>query len=133
MRVGIVGTGLATIVGVSLGGLLALAVARDHPECVRRVVTLASPFCLPTASSIEPLIRLSALLYPPALDMASLRLPLPVPTTAVYTCDDGIVAWQSCSREEPNCRPVEVRGAHVTICRNPVVLRTLAQALALAA
>ena len=47
----------ASLVGVSLGGVLARALANAHPDRVRRVITVCSPFRLPTASPLEPIGR----------------------------------------------------------------------------
>jgi pimeloyl-ACP methyl ester carboxylesterase len=52
-----------SVVGVSLGGLLARDLAYDCAEEIRQVVTLASPFRLPTATTIEPLFHFCALFY----------------------------------------------------------------------
>jgi hypothetical protein len=93
-------------------------------------VTLASPFRLPTASGFEPLIRLCSLFYSRDLQLARLAAPLPMPSTAFYTRDDGVVAWQSCLSEEPGCANIGVTGAHMTICRNPAVLSRLVRILA---
>ena len=41
----------ASFVGVSLGGVLARALTNAHPDRVRRVITVCSPFRLPTAKS----------------------------------------------------------------------------------
>ncbi|WP_044560305.1 hypothetical protein [Azospirillum sp. B4] len=118
------------LVGISMGGLLARDLARDRPDQVRRVVTIGSPVRLPTATPLEPLIRLCARHYPGDLDPAHLSSPLPMPTIAIYSRDDGVVAWQSCWVPEPLGRVVAVDGAHVTMPRNPDVLRALAEALA---
>jgi pimeloyl-ACP methyl ester carboxylesterase len=118
-----------SLIGVSLGGLMARDLAYDHPDDVRDVITLASPYTLPTASTIEPLIRLVACFYRPAIDIARLASPLPVRSTALFTRDDGLVAWESCRREEENCSTVEFAGRHLTVCRNPEVLRAVATAL----
>jgi pimeloyl-ACP methyl ester carboxylesterase len=118
-----------SVVGLSLGGVLVRDLAYDCPNDIRQVITIASPFNLPTAAAIEPLIRLTACFYRPALDVARLATPLPVPSTAIFTRDDGIVAPESCRRDEPGCESVEVRGPHLTICRNPDVLRAVAMRL----
>jgi hypothetical protein len=49
---------------------------------------------------------------------------------AVFTRGDGLVAWQSCASDDPDCISAEVTGSHVTICRNPEVLRLVAGRLA---
>src|SRR6202030_3531545 len=70
--------GPISVIGVSLGGLLVRDLACDCPADIRHVITLASPFHLPTASTIEPLVRLAARLYAPDLDFRRLSSPLPV-------------------------------------------------------
>ncbi len=55
---------------------------------------------------------------------------LPMPSTAFFTRDDGVVAWESCQSDDPDCANIEVTGHHMTICRNPAVLTQLVQALA---
>ena len=118
-----------SLIGVSLGGLMARELAYDHPNDVRDVITLASPYKLPTAITIEPLIRLAACFYDPAIDLDRLASPLPVRSTAIFTRDDGLVAWESCRRQEENSSSIEVTGPHLTICRNPDVLRVVAATL----
>ncbi|MDE1145596.1 MAG: hypothetical protein PW843_03110 [Azospirillaceae bacterium] len=122
--------GPVDVVGISMGGLLARDLALDRPHQIRRVVTVGSPVRLPTASPLEPLIRLCARHYAGDLAPERLAQPLPMPSTAIYSRDDGVVAWQSCWVPEPLGQVVAVEGPHVTMCRNPEVLRALAQALA---
>lgn len=122
--------GPITVIGVSLGGVLARDLACDHPEDIREVITLVSPFHLPTASTIEPLVHLCAHFYSPDLDPGRIARPLSVPALAIYTRDDGMVAWQSCAPKNGECAGLEVTGAHVTICRNPDVLRLLVTRMA---
>jgi len=89
-----------SLVGHSLGGVLARALAAEHPELVRQVVTVCSPFRLPTASRWRLLY--SALSYwhiEDATLISRLAEPPPVPTTAIYSPQDGAVAWQSCIDE----------------------------------
>jgi hypothetical protein len=122
--------GPITVIGVSLGGLLARDLACDHPEDIREVITLASPFRLPTASTIEPLFHLCARFYGARIEPRRISNPLPVPALAIYTRSDGVVAWQSCRSDDDHCEAVEVSGAHVTICQNPNVLLLLAMHMA---
>jgi len=119
-----------SVIGVSLGGLFARNLAFEHPRDIRQVVTLVSPYRLPTASTIEPLVRLCAPFFSDEIDVRRLATQLPVPSTAVYTREDGLVAWQTCRSEEANGQSVEVKGKHVTICRNPATLRTVGRRLA---
>ncbi len=122
--------GPISLIGVSLGGLLARDLAYDHAADIRQVITLVSPFRLPTASTIEPAVHLLAPFFSPAIDIARLATPLPVPATAVFTRTDGLVAWESCRGDDANCLSLEVEGKHVTICRNPAALRIVARRLA---
>jgi pimeloyl-ACP methyl ester carboxylesterase len=122
----------ATLVGVSLGGVLARALANAHPERVRRVITVCSPFRLPTASPLEPIYRALAPLHSGEhLLLPQLTAPPPVPTVAIYTPRDGVVAWRSCI-DEPgaNRENVAIDGAHTTMLANPRALRVIAERLA---
>ena len=122
--------GPISVIGVSLGGLLVRDLAHDCPDDIRHVVTLVSPFRLPTASTIEPLVRLCTPFYSRDIDVARLARPLPVPSTAVFSRQDGIVAWESCTSDEAHGVAVEVSGPHMTICRNPDALLAVAKRLA---
>ncbi len=53
-----------------------------------------------------------------------------MPCTAIFTREDGIVAWQ-CSQEEegPMTENVEVQGTHVGLPWNPLVLAAIAERL----
>ncbi len=123
--------GPISVIGVSLGGILARDLAYDRPVDIRCVITIASPFRLPTASTLEPLVQLCTPLYSTSIDPKRLASPLPVPSLAIYTKEDGLVAWQTCSLDGENAMAVEVRGTHVTMCRNPEVMRLVAQRLAM--
>jgi pimeloyl-ACP methyl ester carboxylesterase len=118
-----------SVIGLSLGGLLARDLAYDAPDDIRQVITIASPISLPTASPAEPAIRLAACFYRPAIDVSRLATPLPVPSCAIFTRDDGTVAWESCRSRDPNCLNIEASGPHSSIQRNPDVLRAVAMRL----
>ena len=120
--------GPVALVGISMGGVLARNLAYDRPGSISHVVTVASPVRLPATTSIGPLIRLCAPRYSRDVDVARLRLPLPVPSTMICTRDDGIVDPASCWTV--GGRVIHVDGPHVTICRNPDALRAIVTALA---
>lgn len=117
------------VVGVSLGGVLARDLAYDRAADISHVVTLVSPFRLPTASTLAPLVRVSALFFSRDIDVARLATPLPVPSTAIYTREDGIVAWQTCRSDEEGCTSIEVPGPHLMVCRTPEALSAVVESL----
>ena len=99
-----------SLVGWSLGGLYASALAAKRPEAVRSVITLGSP-----------------LHHPHATDR-----PTPaVPTTSIYSRSDEIVPWR-CSVETEGDRSenVEVVGSHLGLGFNPAVLFAVSDRLA---
>jgi pimeloyl-ACP methyl ester carboxylesterase len=119
-----------SVIGVSLGGLLARDLAYDFPADIRQVITLASPFNLPTLSTLSPVVRLCAPFYTSEVDIARLAQPLPVPASALYTREDAVVAWESCYCDKDSA--IDVGGPHILICRNPTALRAVAERLAAA-
>jgi pimeloyl-ACP methyl ester carboxylesterase len=122
----------ASLVGYSLGGVLARALANAHPERVRRVITVCSPFRLPTASPLEPIYRALAPLHSGERPLlAQLTAPPPVPTVAIYTPNDGVVAWRSCIDEPgPERENIAIDCPHTTMLANPRALRVIAERLA---
>jgi hypothetical protein len=98
-----------SLVGWSLGGVYARALARRSPRSVRLVVTLGSP------------IR----------DSALSRGGLLVPATSIYSRTDGVVPYQySLESPGPQRENVEVRGSHLGLGHNPAVLWAVADRLA---
>ncbi len=100
--------GTVALVGISMGDILARNVAYDRPDLIRHVITVASPFRLPTASTLEPLVRLFAGRYSRDMDVARMGRKLPVPSTMIYTRDDGVVSPDSCWVDEPDGQVVEL-------------------------
>jgi hypothetical protein len=124
-----------SLVGWSLGGIYARELARAHPEDVRQVITLATPFRDISASHAARLVPLRPGGRPlgQAHDLrAWLRRPLPVPTTSIYSRSDGIVAWRSCLEEEgPERENVEVACSHTGMGFHPDALAVIADRMAL--
>jgi hypothetical protein len=55
----------------------------------------------------------------------------PVPSTAIYSKTDGIVAWQSCIEPEAETTDnIEVSGSHCGLGVNGIVLYAVAERLA---
>jgi len=122
-----------SLVGHSLGGAIARELAKKRPDAVRQLITLASPIRLPTASPMEPIYRLLSHWHSASSRglYAALNEPAAVPTTAIYTRSDGIVAWQSCLEVDgPQLESIEVAGPHSTMARNPIAWRIVADRLA---
>ena len=123
-----------TLIGWSLGGVFVRELARAQPEQVRRVITMGSPINGdPEANNMMPLFRLANRGRAPKMDREGFerrKLAPPVPCTAIYSRDDGIVAWQASLEESaPNTENIEVRGTHFGLVTNLQVLRVLAEVL----
>ena len=137
-----------TIVGHSLGGLMARGLAGRRPDLVDGIVTLGSPILAPGAT--HPIL-LFDLMVLTRLQRAGLgrmmgedctsgdcarqsweqsRVPLAtgVAFTSVFSRRDGIVDWRSCL--DPQAKTVEVRTSHLGMAFDPVVLDVVADALA---
>lgn len=127
--------GPVSLIGWSLGGVFVRELARHQPQRVRRLFTLGSPINLrPDANNMMALFRLMNPGRPMNLDLDGFRrriTPPPVPCTAIYTREDGIVAWPCCLEpESDHTENVEVRGSHLGLPYNPAVIRVIAERLA---
>ncbi len=124
-----------SLVGWSLGGLLARELAKLHPEMVRQVISLGSP--LTADRGISKVRRLFEALNGTVpevqrrgqfLDIGS---PPPVPSTSVFTKGDGVVQWRGSIQPEGFEREnVEVRASHIGLGVNPSVMWLIANRLA---
>ena len=123
-----------SLVGWSRGGIIAREATRLAPEAVRMVITLGSPFAVPAATNVMSAWRLitgEKFLAPSAEQVRQLALPLPVPSTSIYSRTDGVCAWQACLEVEgPQRENVEVRGAHIGLGFNPSAFWVIADRLA---
>lgn len=125
-----------SLVGWSLGGIYARELAKLHPECVRCVITLGTPFSgAPQSTNAWRLFRLTSGRDIHA-ETGRFDLPAapPVPTTSIFSRTDGIVAWQgSLQRPEvgnPCTENIEVIASHLGIGMNPSALWAVADRLA---
>jgi hypothetical protein len=124
-----------SMIGHSLGGIYAREIARASPERVRRVITVGSPFGGDLKSNVVwPLYesvtgtRINSI-SPDVLDR--MNEPLPVPSTAIYSRSDGVVAWHSCIDEDaPQAENVKVPGSHIGLLHNAATLYVIADRLA---
>ena len=123
-----------SLIGWSLGGIYARELARAHPDAVRSVITLGTPFRDISATHATRLvpIRPGGRSLRDAHDLrAYLRTPVPVPTTSIFSKTDGIVHWQSCLEAEgPERENVEVACSHTGMGFHAEVLAVVADRLA---
>lgn len=125
-----------SIVGWSLGGLMAKILAGRRPDLVRQIITLGSPLSgSPKSSNVWRLYegltgdRVDGENSKRHLDAA--QTPPLMPSTAIYTKADGIVAWRNCMLAPHDLTDnIEVRGSHCGLGVNPVVLYAVADRLA---
>jgi triacylglycerol lipase len=136
------------VIGHSLGGVLARAVASQMAPMVASVTTLSSPFqgvaahpsVLRVANAIRSRIldRHGEKVMPSCytagctcrfLESLEGTLPKRVHQTAIYTKSDGIVDWQVCITGNPEM-DFEVPGTHIGMVFNPIVLDIVAHRLA---
>ena len=128
-----------TLVGHSLGGLLARSAAGQMPDDVAQLVTMGTPFrrlmAHPTVFGlIKRFLRRSRRSGgQPCLKVfhAGLKecLPQPVPHTAICSGTDPIVGWDDCSGVAPG-KTIAVASTHVGMPVSPAVYREVAIALA---
>jgi pimeloyl-ACP methyl ester carboxylesterase len=128
-----------SLVGQSLGGVFARRIAHQFPEAVRCVVTLGSPFAATESGTTNPAVeklfkKLSGLTVEELRAQApdsSTQEPLPMPSTAVFSKEDGVVAWQTCIEAENEISEnIRILGSHSGMAMNPNVLRIVADRLA---
>lgn len=132
-----------TLIGHSLGGLLARTAAARRPDRVSAVITMGSPFRRLSAHPlILSLIRLArgrsiqrhfsdgeGCCECSFVESLSRPLPTTVATASIYSRTDPVVDWRDCLDEDPT-RNVEVRSTHIGLAASPAVYRHIAGLLA---
>ena len=138
------------LIGHSLGGIIARAIASQRADVVASVITLASPFrgavIHPTVRRAVDTVRKQILTdYGQAVlptcytgrctcdFLASLRrkLTCSVLQTAIYTRSDGIADWRYCTTGNTE-NDFEVRGTHIGLAFNAAAYNIIAKRLAMA-
>lgn len=123
-----------SLVGWSLGGVLAREVARRRPDAVRRVITYGTPVVGgPRFTAVARAYGGEASV---AADAVARRLdagsPIQVPLHVLFSRRDGIVSWQAClDRSSPYAEHLEVSSTHIGMGVDPDVWRLVAERLAL--
>ena len=125
-----------SLIGWSLGGIYARQIAKAHASRVRQVITLGSPFAGITqpnnASWLYDLVRdLDKTRKKYSHILADLPKPAPLPSTAIYSKEDGIVPWQVCMEleEDATHQNIEVKAPHLALALHPEVLKIIADRL----
>jgi pimeloyl-ACP methyl ester carboxylesterase len=136
-----------TIVGHSLGGMLARGLASRRPDLIEGIVSMGSPVLAPGAVhkvlawDAEMLARLTRAGFRgmmssdcfggecARLSFEESKLPIDpdLAFTAIYSKRDGIVDWRACL--DPAAEHVEVRTSHVGMAVDPVVMDHVLTAL----
>ncbi|MCW3847247.1 alpha/beta hydrolase [Sphingomonas sp. LB-2] len=122
-----------TLIGVSLGGIMARIVAHRRPDLVREVITVSAPYAgPPTATNVWMAFELltgekigDATVKANAAEAAAPPL---VPTTAIWSRSDGLVNGLICHDE--HCRSVEIQSSHLGVQLKPATLLAIADVLA---
>ncbi len=136
-----------SLVGHSLGGLLARGIAARRPDLVDGIVTLGSPLLAPGAIHSVLAFDLAVVI---ALRRAGLGqmmgedctsgdcarlsweqaredLDPSVDFTSVFSRRDGVIDWRGCL--DPGARTVEVRTSHLGMAVDPVVFDVVTERL----
>jgi pimeloyl-ACP methyl ester carboxylesterase len=137
-----------TIVGHSLGGLLARGIAARRPDLIDGIVTLGSPILAPGAAHPILLFDLSLVVALRRAGLGSMmgadctsgecarlsweqsqaKLDRSVAFTSVYSRRDGVIDWRSCL--DPAAKTVEVSTSHLGMALDPVVYDIIGRTLA---
>ncbi len=138
------------LIGHSLGGIIARAIAGQRSDAVASVITLAAPFRgavihRTVARAVESVRKHILTEHGPGVlptcytgrctcdFLSSLRRKLTgaVQQTAIYTRSDGIADWRYCTTGDP-ANDFEVPGTHIGLAFNASAYRIIATRLALA-
>ena len=138
------------LIGHSLGGIIARAIAAQRPTDIASVITLGAPFrgtvahrsILRAADMVRHRIlkKHGAAVLPGCytghctcdfLESLSTAMPASVLESAIYTEADGVVDWRYCGTDHPES-DFSVSGTHIGLAFNPAAYSIIAARLALA-
>lgn len=123
-----------TLVGWSLGGVIAREVARLMPDAVREVITMGTP----VEGGPKYTIAADRFASDNNIDLDAFEQhvhrvnseTLTQPLTVIYSKSDGVVGWRAAiDRYNPHARHVRVRGSHLGLGTNPRVWNEIAKTL----
>ena len=114
----------ASLIGWSLGGMLAHDIACRRPAAVDRLITLGSPLYStdPSQSRGSPFYDEYAAAHLPEYSRDSWRPPrsLSMPATSIFSKADGVVRWQTCLHPQgPLTENIEVYSSHCGLGFHP--------------
>lgn len=125
-----------SLVGWSLGGVFARQLAKERSEIIRQIIMLGTPFAgLTEPNNAEWMYRLinggQKVKDVNSSFLADLPNPAPVPSTAIYTKEDGIVPWQMCMEKTEDAihQNIQVRGSHIGLGINSSVFTIISDRL----
>lgn len=125
-----------SLIGWSLGGVYARQIAKERPNMIRQLITLGSPFRgvdQPNNAAwlYDLLVERKKIAEVAPQLLKEFPKPAPVPTTAIYSKEDGIVPWEMCMEEEETYyrQNIQVRGSHLGLGVNPTVLKIVTDRL----
>jgi hypothetical protein len=130
-----------SLVGWSLGGVFAFYVGHAAPECVRSVISLGSPLRLDPDARPPPGVKamyralaqpMGTVSHQARSRSRSMRAPPPIPSTCIYSEQDGFVppAQATLDGDPTNHENVRVPGSHIGLGFNRRVLWIVADRLA---
>ena len=121
-----------SLIGWSLGGVYARELAKIHPDMIRQVITMGSPFAgVDESNHATWLYKIISGGKEPKEAEREQNLKFskapPVPVTAIYSKSDGIVPWQVCIEKEEKeiYQNVRVIGSHIGLGHNPMVIQII--------
>jgi pimeloyl-ACP methyl ester carboxylesterase len=136
------------LIGHSLGGIIARAIAAQRPADIASVITLGAPFRGTVAH--RGILRAAEVVRQRILQehgsdvlpecytgrctcdfLDSLRhsMPVSVAETAIYSESDGVVDWRYCKTDRPEA-DFPVSGTHLGMVFNPSAYSIIAERLA---
>ncbi len=126
---------VVTLIGWSLGGVIARETARQYPDVVREVITLGTPIVGgPKYTAVAQRFAESA-----DIDLDEFEkkvhernlIGIRQPITAIYSRSDGVVGWRACiDTYNAHARNIEVSSSHFGLGANSRVWRLIAHVLA---
>lgn len=132
-----------TVIGHSMGGMMACLLAKLRPDIVSHVMTLGSPIAGDGREAAHPAVAAMAQMLvrergsrseaaaQRALERELFGGPMPdsVRLTCLYSREDAVVHWRACFDCQPHTMSYEVRGTHTGLAWNSQVYRHLGRAL----